>query len=193
MKIGICSWILIGFGLSGSLAAQNGVPSHPALRAELLELQRVDQQVRGPDTIAATEMDAVDVRNTARLKAIVAEYGWPTKSMVGEDGAFAAWLLAQHADRDPEFQRSVLSMMEKLLPQGEANATHYAYLYDRTHSPQRYGTQGACVGPGKWEPREMENPEEVDNRRASVSIYPQKLAEYIEVISKLCKRAEISE
>jgi hypothetical protein len=186
MKTRTFAWIVIGFGLSSTLAAQTRAPSHPALRTELLEFQRVDQEVRTSGSIDAREMADVDARNTARLKAIIAEYGWPTKSMVGEDGALAAWLLAQHADRDPEFQRSVLSMLEKLLPEGEASPSNYAYLYDRTHSPQRYGTQGTCVAPGKWEPREIENPEEVDDRRASMSIFPQKLAEYIDFISKLC-------
>lgn len=112
MKIRTCIWILIGFGLSSALAAQTTAPSHPALRTELLELQRVDQEVRASGSIAASEMGDVDAGNTARLKAIIAEYGWPTRSMVGEDGASAAWLLAQHADRDPEFQRSVLRVME---------------------------------------------------------------------------------
>jgi len=173
--------------LSDAQAAETRVPSHPELRAELLELRGVDQEIRNPDHIVVgNEMD-VDARNTARLKEIIAKHSWPTFSMVGEDGATAAWLIAQHADQDPKFQRSVLAMMEKLLPEGEASSSNYAYLYDRTHSPQRYGTQGACVAPGKGEPREIENAEAVDERRASMSIRPQKLAEYIGFISKLCK------
>jgi hypothetical protein len=180
-------WLLIGITLSSGQAAETEAISQPALRAELLELRRIDQEVRTSDRIAASEMGEVDSRNTARLKAIIAEYGWPTKSMVGNDGASAAWLLAQHADRDPEFQQSVLVMIEKLLSRGEAKSSDYAYLYDRTHSPQRYGTQGTCVAPGKWEPREIENPETVDDRRASMSIIPAKLADYIERVSTLCK------
>lgn len=35
--------------------------------------------------------------NTARLRQIVAERGWPGRSLVGEDGADAAWLVLQHA------------------------------------------------------------------------------------------------
>ena len=50
-------------------------------------------------------LSAVDAVHTARLKAIVAAHGWPTVAQVGQDGADAAWLLAQHADKDPAFQR----------------------------------------------------------------------------------------
>jgi hypothetical protein len=180
--------MLIYLVLGRVYSAETEAITHPALRTELLELHRVDQEIRTSDGVEPAEMEKVDRRNTERLKAIVADYGWPTKSMVGRDGASAAWTLAQHADRDPMFQRSVLLMMEKLLAEGEASRSDYAYLYDRTHSPQRYGTQGACVAPGKWEPREIENPESVDERRISMSIYPPKLAEYIERVGTLlCK------
>lgn len=167
-------------------AAEVVSPSHPGLRDELLELRRADQEARTSDTVAASEIAKVDTRNTLRLKEIIAEYGWPTNSMVGEDGAFAAWTLAQHADQDPNFQRSVLGMIKELLPHGEARPSNYAYLFDRIHRPQRYGTQGACSAPGKWEPREIEDPANVDERRASMSINPQRLTEYIDLVSELC-------
>ena len=187
MKTLFYVWALISLSLCGAQAAEPTVPLNPMLRDELIELRRVDQEIRTADHIVVgNEMD-IDARNTARLKEIVAKYGWPTNSMVGEEAAAAAWLLAQHADQDPDFQRSVLALMEKLLPQGEANRSQYAYLYDRTHRPQRYGTQGDCASPGKWEPREIEDPEHVDERRASMSINPWKLSEYIQFIGKLCE------
>ena len=161
--------------------------SAPALREELLRLKAEDQALRSRETISLNDLVAVDEKNTARLKEIVAQYGWPTKSMVGDDGALAAWLLAQHADRDPPFQLLVLDLMEKLISSGEVNPANYAYLLDRTHRPQIYGTQGTCASPGKWTPREIESPEFVDDRRASVKINPVKLSEYIELVSKLCK------
>ncbi len=180
-------WVLITLSLPGAQGAEPTVPTNLMLRDELLELRRVDQEIRTPGhTIVGNEMD-IDARNTARLKEIVVKYGWPTNSMVGEEGAAAAWLLAQHADQDPDFQRRVLALMEILLPQGEVNRSQYAYLYDRTHRPQRYGTQGDCASPGKWEPREIEDPEHVDERRASMAINPGKLSEYIQFISKLCE------
>ena len=87
-----------------SQTTQSAAPSQPALREELLELRSQDQAVRTAATVSVEKMIEVDERNTARLKEIIARYGWPTKAMVGWDGADAAWLLAQHADRDPAFQ-----------------------------------------------------------------------------------------
>jgi hypothetical protein len=58
----------------------------------------------------------VDADNLAWLKEVVAEVGWPGQSMVGEDGAHAAWLLAQHADQDPAFQRRCLELLPKRSP-----------------------------------------------------------------------------
>jgi hypothetical protein len=78
------------------------------LRAELLHRSEQDQAVRcmpEPDwEIVAT----VGADNLAWLKEVLAEVGWPGQSMVGEDGAHAAWLLAQHADQDPAFQPSTI-------------------------------------------------------------------------------------
>ncbi|UXB25617.1 hypothetical protein K7567_07625 [Stenotrophomonas maltophilia] len=122
-------------------------------------MKDADQAVRDlPLTTEGEErvLSAVDAVHTARLKAIVAAHGWPTVAQVGQDGADAAWLLAQHADKDPAFQRSVAEAMETLVATGQVKASNYAYLWDRTHDPQRYGTQGRCVDKGRWEPRAVE-------------------------------------
>jgi hypothetical protein len=55
---------------------------------------------------------------------------------------------------------------------GQASATNTAYLYDRTHTPQRYGTQGECTDHGAWAPREIEDPKHVDQRRTEVGLSP---------------------
>lgn len=136
-----------------------------------------DQAVRQATTQEAMQQwDAIDAANLLRIKAIVAQYGWPTVTMVGKDGAQAAWLLAQHADRDAPFQNQVLAMMEPLVAQGEASGVHYAYLYDRTHYPQRYGTQGTCVNAQAWEPFEIEDLASVNARRRALGLMS--MAEY---------------
>jgi len=136
-----------------------------------------DQAVRQATTQEAMQQwDAIDAANLLRIKTIVAQYGWPTVTMVGKDGAQAAWLLAQHADRDAPFQNQVLAMMEPLVAQGEASGVHYAYLYDRTHYPQRYGTQGTCVNAQAWEPFEIEDLANVNARRRALGLMS--MAEY---------------
>lgn len=56
-----------------------------------------------------------------RLGEIVAEHGWPTRSLVGDDGATAAWAIAQHSDLDPQFQRQMLELMWAAAAVGEAD------------------------------------------------------------------------
>lgn len=175
--------------LFAPLAASGGTPSEPELRAELLRMKHADQAVRDlPLTTEGEErvLSAVDAVHTARLKSIIAVHGWPTLTQVGEDGADAAWLLAQHADKDPAFQRSVAEAMEPLVATGQVKASNYAYLWDRTNAPQRYGTQGRCADKGRWEPRAVEAPAKLEERRAKMGLAP--MAEYQAMVSKHCEQ-----
>jgi uncharacterized protein DUF6624 len=160
----------------------------PALRQELLERAEQDQKVRAelPADPAKTPLALVrrvhslDRANTAWLKRVVRKYGWPGKSLVGKDGAFAAWLLVQHADLDPGFQRRCLKLMEKAVKAGEASGQDYAYLVDRVRTkdgkPQLYGTQLKFVD-GKYVPLPIEDEANVDKRRAAVGLPT--IAEYL--------------
>ena len=56
-------------------------------------------------------MEVVHVKNAARLRSLIAEYGWPAEDIAGKDGAEAAWLIAQHAVGEPEFLREVLPLL----------------------------------------------------------------------------------
>jgi hypothetical protein len=135
----------------------------------------------------------VDRQNTADLKELLKIYPWFTISEFGWEADKNAWLLAQHADHDVLFQRQVLSVLEPLAAKGETNPQFFAYLYDRVASsfqnpadrtPQRYGTQGMCSGPGTWEPLPVEEPEKLDERRATVGLPP--MAEYKKGFANIC-------
>jgi hypothetical protein len=95
------------------------------LRAELLARADRDQAAWGslpaePDMEQWERLvEPVDRANTARLREIVAEHGWPGHRLVGEEAAHAAWLLAQHAP--PQFQEQCLPLLEDavaLMPPG---------------------------------------------------------------------------
>ncbi len=122
---------------------------------------------------------AVDRANTAWLKAEVARHGWPRQSQVGPQGARDAWLLIQHADADPAFQRHCLDRMSAL-PPGEVDPVKMAYLLDRVlvaeGRPQRYGTQFQRGEDGRLRPYPIEAAEEVDARRKALGMPP--LADY---------------
>lgn len=151
-------------------------PTHPALRESLLEMEREDQAVRFADLQnpqAVEKLFAVDAGNLVRIKKLVATRGFPTVEMVGQDGFNAAWLLVQHADRDPAFQQQVLDVLiEERLIAGE----QLALLTDRVvvaqGKPQRYGSQ-FTEKDGHRIPRPIEEPiEKLDDRRKAMGMMP---------------------
>jgi hypothetical protein len=159
----------------------------PVLRTELLALAARDQEARGTiaspdDKVAIEGVMAIDREATAKMKQAVAKHGWPSKRIVGADGASAAWLLVQHADADPAFQKECLGLMEPLVTSGEVAGKDYAYLYDRVAisegRKQRYGTQfdGDDIAP-------LEDPAKVDLRRQSVGLGT--LVEYRAYVKKI--------
>jgi hypothetical protein len=141
----------------------------------LLRRAKADQTMRNEVmSDRAPWSHAVDRNNTKYLKRLVAQEGWPTTSGVGKEAAHAAWLLAQHADHDPEFQAQCLKLM-KSLPDDEVLAMNLAYLEDRVRvhrkQPQRYGTQFYQDG-DYYGPRPIEDIENLDTRRQSVGLGP---------------------
>ena len=141
------------------------------LRAELLRRVAADQQARQALDVAAVAV--ADGENLPWLQQVISDVGWPGKSLVGEDGAQAAWLLAQHADRDPAFQRRCLDLLTAAVERGEATVVQQAYLTDRVllheGQPQEYGTQ-AIAREGRFVPKNLRDPDHVDERRASVGL-----------------------
>jgi hypothetical protein len=112
--------------------------------------------------------------DTKYLKKVVKENGWPTISMVGKDGAQAAWQLLQHADDDSGFQAYCLDLM-KLLPPGEVMLFNVAYMEDRVRKgqgrPQLYGTQHTISGSSMTAPP-IEDIENLDKRRLAMGLGP---------------------
>jgi hypothetical protein len=142
-----------------------------ALHDELMTMFEEDQAGR-----LSGDWDSVDDRaRTERLKGIIAEHGWPTFDLVGEDGADAAWLIAQHSDLDPEFQQEALNLIKKAAADGQASKGNVAYLEDRVAAgagaPQTYGTQIGCVR-GQAKPAPLKDPERVDELRADAGLEP---------------------
>ncbi|HVJ81177.1 MAG TPA: DUF6624 domain-containing protein, partial [Planctomycetia bacterium] len=94
-----------------------------------------------------------DAANTAYLKTVLAKHDWITEKMVGKDAAQVAFLIAQHADHDREFQAMVLARMKKHHVEDAATRKAIAYLTDRlavaAKKPQVYGTQFQTEASGK--------------------------------------------
>jgi hypothetical protein len=147
------------------------------LRTELLRRVEIDQVARkAVDLDGAREADG---ENLPWLKGVVARHGWPGASLVGTDGAHAAWLLAQHADADPAFQRQCLDLLTAAVEAGEATKRQLAYLTDRVllteGKPQVFGTQ-VTRKDGQMVPLDVRDPDGLDERRAPAGLEP--FAEY---------------
>ena len=155
-----------------------------SLRQELLAMREEDLRVRS-ELDAAGElggpyvprMEAVHVRNAARLRELIDMHGWPAEDMAGEDGAKAAWFIAQHAVGEPEFQRQTLPRLRECAAQGRIHAWHAAYLEDRIAMnegrPQRFGTQWMdSPEDGRIRPWRLADPGRVNELRASVGLGP---------------------
>jgi hypothetical protein len=154
-----------------------------ALRDELLALEAEDRRVRA-ELVAAGElgdgyhprMEEVHRRNAARLKEVIAAHGWPGKSLVGEEGAKAAWFILRHAIGEPALQRRGVELLRQAVAAGEAAAWQAAYLEDRVRffegRPQVYGTQYEWGEDGQLGPYPVEDMEGVDERRRTVGLWP---------------------
>jgi len=122
-------------------------------------------------------MEAVHVRNAARLRELIAEHGWPGEDIAGEDGAKAAWFIVQHAVGEPEFQRRALGLLQSAAADGRIPAWHAAFLEDRIAMyegrPQRFGSQWIDdPHDGRIRPWRLADPEHVNDLRASVGLVP---------------------
>lgn len=157
-----------------------------AIATEIIAMSERDQAMR-----KSGQWDSsIDVANTARMREIVDQIGWPTVSKVGVQASSSAWLLVQHADHDRAFQKQCLALMQAQAA-GEVKSSHIAYLEDRARvgegQPQLYGTQFYTDEHGRFGPRPIEDPDNVDLRRASVGL--RTLAAYTQQMEKQYQRA----
>jgi Sulfotransferase family len=149
-----------------------------ALREELLRRRDIDLAARSAYAGAPAAMARLmemDSDNSAWLKAMQEQIGWPGHTLVGEEAAHAAWLLAQHADLNPALQRRCLALLAQAVERGEASPIDLAHLTDRvllaSGEPQLYGTQ-LDVSEGRFVPARLRDPDSVNARRAAVGLDP---------------------
>ncbi|HWE41668.1 MAG TPA: DUF6624 domain-containing protein [Gemmatimonadaceae bacterium] len=188
--------LVLAFAVPATLHAQAGTMRVPqrdeALRAALISRGRQDQAVREvflaghhQDTTDLRLMSDVDADNTSFLKKIVAERGWPGRSLVGGDAESAAFLIVQHSP-DSAFQARVLPLLEKAYAAGEAEGQQVALLTDRVAvqrgQPQVYGTQASIVN-GRFRLNPIADSVNVDRRRAALKMPP--VAAYMRILDSL--------
>ena len=89
--------------------------------------------------------DSVYTSNKERAERLFKKYGFLGFKQVGPEGSTQFWLLVQHCDKYPAFQRAVLPAMDREVKKGNAKPSDYALLYDRVQVnaglKQSFGTQ----------------------------------------------------
>ncbi len=161
--------------------------TQPKVRDEIQAMVKIDQELRqqaikntSHDLVLQSKLEAVDKKNTKRMKEIVAKYGWPGQTLVGRKAAQGAWLLVQHADRDVAFQKQMLVLIEAAAKKKDVAPANVAYLADRIATAEKrkqvYGTQ---FGPDLV-PMPIEDEAQVDERRQSLGL--DSMADYAETM-----------
>jgi len=115
-----------------------------------------------------------DASNLRRVTAILDEYGWLGRDVVGGQGSQTLFLVIQHADQ--KTQEKYLPMMREAVKNGKAEASNLALLEDRVAvgqgRKQIYGSQIHFDSKGKYTIPPIEDEPNVNKRRSEVGLEP---------------------
>lgn len=196
--------ISLGIILSNCTSKNNNdkeqkVEFNEALASELLELKEIDQlaakNAHPPKEYGHltseewnAKKDSIYRTHKTRLVEILNQYGYPGYDLVGEKAEQAYWVMVQHSDFDPEFQKKVLLELEKQVQKENANSRNFGLLTDRvkinTGQKQIYGTQVTYISEKcQAIPKPLEDSANVNKRRAEVGLPP--IEEYLNMMSQM--------
>lgn len=123
------------------------------------------------------EKDSV---NLIKIKSLLDKYGWLGTDVIGEQGNSTMFLVIQHSD--VATQDKYLPIMREAVKNGKAKGSSLALLEDRVAlrkgKKQIYGSQiGRDNDTKLYYVSPLEDPDNVDKRRAKVGLEP--LADYV--------------
>src|SRR5262245_11810147 len=153
-----------------------------SLEKALLDMAARDQALRaeltasgGLDTFYHARLEELHRANSSRLRQIIAVFGWPGATLVGPEGAQAAWRIALHSFAEPSFMRQCRDLINAASDAGDVPRWQFALIDDRIRvyegKPQRYGTQ-LRNGPNGLEPYPLENDSRVNSMRMQAGLPP---------------------
>ena len=139
-----------------------------ALRAELTASRELDERYH-------PRLEELHRAHASRLRQMIAVFGWPGFTLVGEKGAQAAWRIALHSISEPAFMRQCRDLIDIASHAGDVPRWQFAIIDDRIRvyegKPQRYGTQ-LRSGPNGLEPHPLENESRVNSMRMHAGLPP---------------------
>ena len=170
-----------------SAAKESGI--NLELMVEFKEIQKTDQEQRGymrevQDKYGwdSPQMDslwkiqtAADESNLARIEEVIAEFGYPGRSLVGPSNMGTAFLVIQHSNQ--EAQEKYLPVLKQAADDGELRWSSVALLIDRVllgqDKKQMYGSQiHSDDTTGEYFFGPIENPFQIDSVRNTVGLGP---------------------
>lgn len=160
------------------LAALFSLESPPGLDAPIASPRH--------DASSLQFLENIHRRKSEALKTIIDERGWPTFNSFEGHAEAAAFMIAQHADYDPDFQLRCHALMLGNAEKGTASLGFLAFLTDRilcnAGKHQRFGTQIREVENGCFVPKPIEDPERIDDLRTQVGL-DETLADYLQRVN----------
>lgn len=154
---------------------------------DLEKIQNVDQQAIKDfrsGKISASELTKINAGNVNLVKNIISEIGFPTITLTSQKAYKVAVLVILHSG-----DLQLLSESIKILENVDTNSIQrkdIAYMIDKSRiiqdRPQLYGTQYKINKDGKFEFMEIENPQELEKRRAEYGM--ESFFEYKKTVEK---------
>ncbi len=155
------------------------------LRKQLLDLRDKNQKLfryaeeNSQDAVQLSKVDEARQNVAASLCQIVKASGWPMTSLVGKDGAAAAFFLLKNSE-SLQLQVELLPIIAAALKRNEVNKADFAELIDHVRArgglKQLFGTQ-VSIANGFLVLYPIAAEAQVDARRSKYGLPP--LAEYI--------------
>ncbi|TVZ21772.1 hypothetical protein JM84_0650 [Dokdonia sp. Hel_I_63] len=152
------------------------------LRAEIIAMNRLDQEVRQPP-IDFIEMERVDSIHQKRIKAIFKEHGYPSAQLVGKDNfdqgeRVGVKTLFFHFDDTIYFKPVLLKMIED----GEAPADILGKMIDSRQRSRGFYDYGIYDNVDSTNILDFKN---IDKRRIAVGLAPWKLKKRVDSLRRV--------
>jgi len=121
-----------------------------------------------------SQLALVERSNSERLRALLAQCGWPLRATHGSAAGQRLWQLVRQHEHDLALQKAVARQLESVQAQGEASGPELAQLRDRIAvaegRPQPYGTQLYQLASCRWVSRPMDDQVQVEARRQQLGL-----------------------
>ena len=152
------------------------------LRAEIIAMNRFDQEVRQPP-IDFIEIERVDSIHQQRIKEIFNQYGYPSAQLVGQDNfdqgeRVDIETLFFHFDDTIYFKPVLLKMIED----GEAPADILGNMLDRRQRSRGFYDYGIYDNVDSTNILDFKN---IDKRRVAVGLAPWKLKKRVDSLRRV--------